>query len=63
LKHAEQFVHERGGRWLLAETSAKDQYDKTRSFYLKNEYTVIAEIPDFYSRGDGMIVFAKNFVN
>lgn len=61
LEHAEDFVKEKKGRWLLAETSSKDNYSATRNFYLRNKYSIIAEINDFYSQGDSLIVFGKFF--
>jgi ribosomal protein S18 acetylase RimI-like enzyme len=63
LDHAEDFVSENKGRWLLAETSSKDIYANTRRFYLKNRYSIIAEINDFYSEGDNLLVFGKFFKN
>ncbi len=61
LEHAEKFVKDKKGRWLLAETSSKDNYSATRNFYLRNNYSIIAEINDFYSQGDSLIVFGKFF--
>ena len=61
LEHAESFVNENNGRWLLAETSSKDSYSATRNFYMRNNYSIISEIKDFYSRGDSLIVFGKYF--
>jgi GNAT superfamily N-acetyltransferase len=61
LGSAEEFVMTNNGRWLLAETSSKESYANTRRFYLKNDYTVIAEIKDFYTEGDNLLVFGKNF--
>ena len=61
LEHAEEFVRQNGGRWLLAETSSKDSYTRTRNFYLRNNYSIVAEINDFYSIGDNLIVFGKFF--
>ena len=61
LQHAEEFVKQRKGRWLLAETSSKDSYTRTRNFYLRNNYSIVAEINDFYSFGDNLIVFGKFF--
>ena len=49
------------GGMLLAETSSKDSYSATRNFYMRNNYSILFEINDFYSRGDGMIVFGKYF--
>ena len=61
LEHAEGFVNENKGRWLLAETSSKDSYSATRNFYMRNNYSIICEIKDFYSIDDSMIVFGKYF--
>ncbi len=61
LKHSEEFVSENKGRWLLAETSSKDDYDNTRNFYLRNNYKVVAQIDNFYSLNDSMIIFGKYF--
>jgi len=59
LIHAEEFVKERKGRWILAETSSKDSYNATRNFYLRNNYSVLAEIKDFYTINDNLIIFGK----
>jgi ribosomal protein S18 acetylase RimI-like enzyme len=63
LEHAEEFVRSNNGRWLLAETSSKDTYKSTQNFYLRNNYTIISEIKDFYSVGDSLLVFGKYFNN
>ena len=59
LDHAENFVQEKNGRWILAETSSKSSYDESRNFYLRNNYSVVAEIKDFYSIGDNLLIFGK----
>ncbi|MFO7446757.1 MAG: GNAT family N-acetyltransferase [Ignavibacteriaceae bacterium] len=61
LQHAENLVIENEGRWLLAETSSKESYIATRNFYLRNNYTIVAQISDFYSAGDSLMVFGKYF--
>jgi aminoglycoside 6'-N-acetyltransferase I len=61
LEHAENFVSGKNGRWLLAETSSKDSYAKTRNFYMRNNYTIVSQINDFYTMGDNLIVFGKFF--
>lgn len=63
INHAENFVRENNGRWLLVETSSRDVYQATRNFYLRNNYSIISEINDFYSLGDNLIVFGKYFNN
>jgi aminoglycoside 6'-N-acetyltransferase I len=59
LDHAESFVKDNNGRWILAETSSKDNYNATRNFYLRNKYSIVAEIRDFYKVNDNLIVFGK----
>ena len=61
VKHTEQFVTEQGARWLLAETSSRESYSRTRNFYMRNNFSIVAEINDFYSAGDNLIVFGKYF--
>lgn len=59
LEHVENFVKERKGRWILAETSSKDSYDATRNFYMRNNYSIVSQIKDFYKVDDNLIVFGK----
>lgn len=59
LDHAENFVKENNGRWILAETSSKESYNATRNFYFRNNYSIVAEIRDFYTVNDNLIVFGK----
>lgn len=61
IQHAENFVLEKKGRWLLAETSSKASYEKTRNFYFRNNFSVIVQINDFYAMGDSLIIFGKFF--
>ncbi len=63
LEHAEEFVRSNNGRWLLAETSSKESYTSTQNFYLRNNYSIISEIRDFYAVGDDLLVFGKYFNN
>ena len=59
LDHSENFVKESNGRWILAETSSKDSYNATRNFYMRNKYSIVSQIKDFYSVDDNLIVFGK----
>ena len=59
MRQTETTVAKLGGRGIYAETSGRSQYAPTRSFYLKNNYTVIATFKDFYAPGDDKIVFFK----
>lgn len=59
LDHSESFVKESNGRWILAETSSKDSYNATRNFYMRNKYSIVSQIKDFYAVNDNLIVFGK----
>lgn len=59
LRHAEQAIHNTGGRMILIETSSKDEYHGTRRFYEEMGYCQISFIPDFYTPGDGKITLQK----
>ena len=63
LEHAEDFVLQSNGRWMLIETSSKESYSATRNFYMRNNFSIISEINDFYSRGESLLVFGKYFNN
>ena len=63
LEHAENFVLQNNGRWMLIETSSKESYGATRNFYMRNNYSIISEINDFYSKGESLLVFGKYFNN
>ncbi len=63
LEHAEDFVLQNNGRWMLIETSSKESYSATRNFYMRNNYSIISEINDFYSKGESLLVFGKYFNN
>jgi ribosomal protein S18 acetylase RimI-like enzyme len=59
LKAVEDFSRERGGRFLNLETSATEPYAAARAFYEHHGYTAVASLPDYYSDGDGMLIFRK----
>jgi aminoglycoside 6'-N-acetyltransferase I len=59
LVHAENYAKENNGRWVLAETSSKENYNATRNFYFRNKYSIVSQIKDFYKTNDNLIVFGK----
>jgi ribosomal protein S18 acetylase RimI-like enzyme len=59
LQYVEKDVRDRDGRLLLIETSSLPKYEPTRAFYSKRGFDVVAQIPDFYAEGDGLVVFRK----
>jgi aminoglycoside 6'-N-acetyltransferase I len=62
LQHAEKYAEKENGRWILIETSSREKYLKTRNFYLRNYFTQVAEIKDFYSVGDNLIIYGKYLI-
>jgi len=62
LQHAEEYAEKKNGRWILIETSSREKYLKTRNFYLRNYFTQVAEIKDFYSVGDNLIIYGKYLI-
>ena len=57
--YAVRFVKGRGGYLLIAETSSQPSYERTRAFYIKQLYEVLAQIRDYYKPGDDLIIFGK----
>jgi GNAT superfamily N-acetyltransferase len=61
LMHSEELVRIKNARWLLAETSSREDYKLTRDFYLNNGYSIVAQIDNFYSVNDSLVIFGKYF--
>jgi ribosomal protein S18 acetylase RimI-like enzyme len=59
MAHMEADIRARRGRLVLIETSSMPHSEGTRRFYLKHGYTLAAVLRDFYSDGDGMVIFRK----
>ncbi len=59
LLHAENFVKENKGRWILIEVSAENKFQTTRNFYFRNNYSILTQITDFYSKGNDLLLFGK----
>ena len=60
ISELERRLRERGHRILIADTSGRPEFEKTRKFYRANGYTEEARIRDFWSAGDDKIVFWKS---
>jgi ribosomal protein S18 acetylase RimI-like enzyme len=52
-------VRDRGGRWLLAETSSTAPYLPAHAFYTRRGYRLLGRIEDFYRPGDDRLTFGK----
>ena len=61
LDYVEQDVIKRGGNLIAIETSFQEMYEPTRKFYAACGYSEEACIHDFYSQGDGRVIFVKRF--
>lgn len=59
VNHLESVLKDTGARMLLAETSSKPDYYKTKIFYERNGFTEIARIKDFYRIGDDKMIYRK----
>ena len=62
LQETEKKVKEMGGTALYAETSSREKYISTHTFYRKNVFTETARIKDFYDIGDDKIMYKKQLV-
>ncbi len=59
LSHAENYIKEKRGYLVIAETSSQPSYEATRKFYHSNDYEVLADIKNFYKVNDNLIIFGK----
>jgi GNAT superfamily N-acetyltransferase len=55
----EKLIYQSGGRQIYAETSSREQYKSTHKFYESCGYHQEAFLKNFYSEGDGKIIYAK----
>jgi len=59
MDRTEKAIKEIGGNGVYVETSSKEQYHPTRSFYIKMNYIEKALFEDFYDKNDGKVVYVK----
>lgn len=59
LTYGEELVRSKNGRLLVAETSSQPAYLPSRTFYVNNGFTEIARVPDYYDRGDDLMIYVK----
>jgi GNAT superfamily N-acetyltransferase len=60
MTYIEKFLKVRGHRILLVETSGLPAFERTRNFYLKNNYRIEATVKEFYAKGEDKIIFWKS---
>lgn len=59
LTRTEQAMENLGGSRIYVETSSREQYRPTRSFYVSAGYQEAARLDDFYGPGDSKIIYVK----
>ena len=59
LQRAEEKIGEMGGKRIYVDTSSREQYEPTRSFYRAGGYEQEAVLKDFYSPGDDKVIYVK----
>lgn len=59
LQRTEEKIGEMGGKRIYVDTSSREQYEPTRSFYRGGGYEQEAVLEDFYSPGDDKVIYVK----
>ncbi|HEX9911277.1 MAG TPA: GNAT family N-acetyltransferase [Desulfatiglandales bacterium] len=59
LKNVEERIREMGGKRIYVETSSRQQYRPTRSFYGRCGYRREATLENFYSSGDHKVIYLR----
>ncbi|MFA6636898.1 MAG: N-acetyltransferase [Candidatus Omnitrophota bacterium] len=61
LSDAERIMTEENSEAVIrVETSTREEYAPARRFYAARGFREVGVIEDFYSRGDGLAIYAKN---
>jgi ribosomal protein S18 acetylase RimI-like enzyme len=60
LEKTEDTIKKMGGMGIYIETSSRDLYKPTQGFYLHAGYREEATLRDYYSPGDGKIIYVKH---
>jgi ribosomal protein S18 acetylase RimI-like enzyme len=61
LRNVEERIMEMGGKRIYVETSSREQYQPTRSFYSRCGYRREATLENFYSSGDHKVIYLRVF--
>ena len=59
MRFVESQLADEGGRILLVDTSGKEEFKRTRTFYDMLGYEREARIRDYWSSGDDKVTFRK----
>jgi len=60
LEFVERTLREAAQRLLLIETSGTPAYEKTRRFYARSGYAVVANVASYFEDGDDLVLFCKD---
>jgi len=63
MRAVEEQLRGRGARLLVAETSSRASYARTRGFYERSGYVERARVRDFYAVDDDRVIFSKMLAN
>ncbi len=58
----EEYVKAKGGRYIHVLSCDIDSYAPARSFYMKNGYKKVSEMPNYYIEGEGRVDFLKELI-
>ncbi|MBN2236002.1 MAG: GNAT family N-acetyltransferase [Bacteroidales bacterium] len=59
LKETENDIFDQGGTGIYVETSSRELYIPTRTFYEKNDYLLKTRFEDYYDVGDDLVFYVK----
>ena len=62
MNSVENEIKKASGYLIILETSSMKEFALTRNAYQKFGYQQVAEIPDFYTPGDGLVIYVKRLI-
>ena len=63
MREVEERLRATGARLLVAETSGRDAYAQTRTFYGRGGYVERARVRGFYAENDDRVIYSKLLAN
>jgi len=62
MQHVEHDLLARGARMLAVRTSGTARYESTRTFYERCGYDRVAQVADWWTDGDDLVLFTKRLM-
>ena len=59
IEQVENEIRDKKGYLLIIETSSLEAFSLPRAIYISFGYQLVAQIPDFYKPGDGLVIYTK----